>query len=610
MSLVVPGFSKNLQVRAMLKHLTLLASFVAGIGFAVGHHFFYASLHERPVDSVAFEQQYNTALGTTFAFLARAALITSITTSYWQVFYKRLHRSLPISTIDSLAGILGALQEFLALSNLKASPLLVILALLAWLIPIAVIFPPATLTVIPTKAMSVRGYTFQTPNYTNADAFSRVSFQFWGGMGGNSAPSHEMAIWGGPTSRLRRSLIPVAYQWQLPTISAPARTVNSSYNMQFFGPAVSCQNTIPDPIIANLTAAVGGCNSLSPGALPLSLCGQLGGSDNSYYYVAWTPGDTIVPFANNSINDTFPITSTLGADTNDLVELFVASRRSLDAKDQWTVLNCSLHNASYAVSFAFENGQQNISLSTYEVLNPVRRSEYQGVVPTDTFALSDPQARSYFAVIDLLGDLLGGTMWYSSGDGFSTPAQNTTDHTQILETKLAITQELNPLYTMFTGELPTARPFLSPLASAIEELVRNMTLSMLAVPALLAPQAHETDVSITTFSNVYHYNWQRLVLAYGIAISLTFLAVTLGFYTIASTGSCYSNKFSTILRVSRNEELDSLIEEDDRHGEDPLPEYIGKAEFAAAGHTDKIGSAVANSGDDESERQALKRGRY
>jgi hypothetical protein len=127
---------------------TIIGSFAASIALAIGHHFLYHNLDGKRVDRVAYDQQINLAIGTAFSFLVRSALVTAIGTSYWQLFWITLHRkTLMLSTVDSLAGLLGAPQEFLNLNAIRASPTLVSLALLSWLIPFAAVIPPATLSV-------------------------------------------------------------------------------------------------------------------------------------------------------------------------------------------------------------------------------------------------------------------------------------------------------------------------------------------------------------------------------------------------------------------------------------------------------------------------------
>jgi hypothetical protein len=113
-----------------------------------------------------------------------------------------------------------------------------------------------------------------------------------------------------------------------------------------------------------------------------------------------------------------------------------------------------------------------------------------------------------------------------------------------------------------------------------------MTLSILAEPDFLAPQSVSTTVDSYQVHNAYSYNWRRLALAYGIAITSTFCAILVGCYTLVSTGFSYSNKFSTIVRVSQSEKLDVLIAPGNRRGQHPLTEHIAKTTFSIANGTE------------------------
>jgi hypothetical protein len=216
-------------------------------------------------------------------------------------------------------------------------------------------------------------------------------------------------------------------------------------------------------------------------------------------------------------------------------------------------------------------------------------------VTADAFAIPDGEKQSYFALMEVLGDILCGKLWRAPGD-MHYPAADAKERTLIFETNLAFASELLPLFHMYRATEPQApRPAL-PLSSAIEELFRNMTLSTFSDGSLLGPQLYDSGVEKIYFYNVYHYNWERLVLAYGVAITLTFFAVIAGCYTILRTGASFTNKFSTILRVSRNEGLDLLITPADRVGEEPLPKHIGKERLSIFGRA----------GEGESELQSLK----
>lgn len=70
------------------------ATLLAGIAFALGHHFFYARLsgQNAPTGSYEFagsrpsKQQVNIAVGTAFAFLVKSILAIAVGISYTQLF--------------------------------------------------------------------------------------------------------------------------------------------------------------------------------------------------------------------------------------------------------------------------------------------------------------------------------------------------------------------------------------------------------------------------------------------------------------------------------------------------------------------------------------------
>jgi hypothetical protein len=72
---------------------SMSVSLLAGIGFALGQHFFYTSLHGKQVpqgnyemvdvDFGVSEQQVNTAIGTAFAFAVKSCLVLAVSTAYY-----------------------------------------------------------------------------------------------------------------------------------------------------------------------------------------------------------------------------------------------------------------------------------------------------------------------------------------------------------------------------------------------------------------------------------------------------------------------------------------------------------------------------------------------
>lgn len=71
----------------------MVGSLLAGISFAIGHHIFYSKLKDQTVRGDGYkiigtqlsDQQFNTAVGTAFAFLVRTCLVLATTAAYAQI---------------------------------------------------------------------------------------------------------------------------------------------------------------------------------------------------------------------------------------------------------------------------------------------------------------------------------------------------------------------------------------------------------------------------------------------------------------------------------------------------------------------------------------------
>ncbi|KAI5359608.1 hypothetical protein Slin15195_G072360 [Septoria linicola] len=119
----------------------MIASLLVGVTFAIGLHVFYRSLHRTEVRSTPYElagweiapQQVNTAGGTAFAF----ALFFRATAKVGR----------GIAKIDSWFSGSSDITSLFGITTFWTQPVLAVVALTAWLLPIAAIITPATLSV-------------------------------------------------------------------------------------------------------------------------------------------------------------------------------------------------------------------------------------------------------------------------------------------------------------------------------------------------------------------------------------------------------------------------------------------------------------------------------
>lgn len=231
---------------------TIALAFVAGLLFATGHHVFYASLGGTPVDDGIFDQQQNLAIGNAFAFLVRPVLVISIGATYWQIFWPTLlNKSFPLETADALAALLSSIIDILSPKAWLASPLLVFIAAIAWLIPFATIVPPATLTV----RLRLRGQTgyrlmhMQSPNFLGVSMGENIAY--WND---DNEDSYNSNTYYGTTNYLARAVTGTALDGQLPKLPSPA--INASYILSYPAPSLQCEK-MPTSVLSSWAPAMG-----------------------------------------------------------------------------------------------------------------------------------------------------------------------------------------------------------------------------------------------------------------------------------------------------------------------------------------------------------------
>ncbi|KAF2715845.1 hypothetical protein K431DRAFT_308282 [Polychaeton citri CBS 116435] len=232
---------------------TMLGSLLMGILFAIGHHLFYQHLEGTAVLTAEYEiagsqvssQQANIAIGTALAFLCKASLVLAVSISYLQVFW---HAAIAAGgkgrlTLGQIDSAYSALNNFLAFFHLKVwwmTPLALLSAVTAWLLPIASIITPATLSVEMAPASPPSTDMLNVPN------LDFRSFRFLAEMPSRAfRPDFDtdpVSYWyNGPSQLVERVATAVASLGQILPIAHPAGRSNASYTLDFHGPALSCQ---------------------------------------------------------------------------------------------------------------------------------------------------------------------------------------------------------------------------------------------------------------------------------------------------------------------------------------------------------------------------------
>jgi hypothetical protein len=289
------------------------------------------------------------------------------------------------------------------------------------------------------------------------DLDSSTKFASW--FKYRTTSSNEEWTFNGPTISSSRHAVAVSAGATILPIEAPLP--NSSYLMQFNGPAVKCRPANQSEMIA-----------INQTWWDIEEPAQLGFDYNFYAFVPLLLSD-----GSYSPAEIFPSTS-LGwedeAITNSLLCSSFAGPADYDTDTGRTDTKCQLYNASYSVKFVYSDGEQSTDLQS------VVYSDLISYTPTPDDAanpstLSHP-AFSYQAIgMALYQQIVG----YGSSAGFTT---------RIHWTSLAAASDIqivlshsNPNETNLGLEnlLASNRT----VGALIEELSHNITISLLSDPS-------------------------------------------------------------------------------------------------------------------------------
>jgi len=204
---------------------TLLA-----IGLAVTHHLVNQYLEGKP--PAKFSQKWTSRFATAIAFAFKSCLTVSVGLAFQEALWAAVRqRFFKIGSLDKLFTVQSNPLSFFCWDVITHGFLPMALAGIAWILPIAVIFTPGTLTVISSTTQSFQPCFPPTSIFGAIDLMGPPSSAFPFSVGGNVAlPLHKLAtqvVLGGLIVKTMR--MP-----PLPDAS------NYSYTISFHGPALQC----------------------------------------------------------------------------------------------------------------------------------------------------------------------------------------------------------------------------------------------------------------------------------------------------------------------------------------------------------------------------------
>ena len=549
----------------------MIASLLVGVAFAIAHDRFYYYYDGRAVKS-GLEQKVIVDVGTAFAFLVKMFFCISAATVFSQQLFQSLRqRAESIDHIDALFDIFGNALHFGKITLWLRHFVLAVVALVVWCIPIAAIFTPGTIHVQPDlkyenntllKAVQPQQSWVGKQNFGQ----TQIDYTALTGYGGHTFAD---AVLNGPSGTLYSvALGSVSLRDILPI---PPPKQNSSYELSFFAPALSCNNLSAGEL-SNFE------KSISAAQKAKYLPGQdtiLGGVETVYNstslvvkYNAWIEShrgiDLSNPSWNNGTND-----QTSPDEANNQYFYFSSNVNSL-------LLACHLHNATYNAGFTFQDSEQTINLKsvTLHELVPLNST-----VDTTT---PDYSNSVYNAIYYAFNNIVIATAINDTGS--TSPNILSYGPGLVLVSALRdFIEDSSPLTT-------------STVITTLQSMFQNITLSTLSAPSLRLSDAQTSPIRTTTWRtvNVYVYDPQDLYIAYGCALLAAMLCVVWGlFLVLCRNKASYSLKFSTIVRTTRRREIDGIVDAGARMGEEPLPREMRQVKL---GYSADDGFAVVHIG--------------
>ena len=204
--------------------VTMMAGLIAlGTVTAIAHHFAYSYLNGKHIS--VFPQLWARNLGSAAAFLVKASFTIATGVAFQEVLWLSLRRRLTkIGSIDKLFSVQSNPLNFLTADGFKTAPTAMLLAAIAWTIPLAAIITPGTLgvDVLTTK----RSSACTVPTFAGGDP--KTHFYKTG-----------IDDWNGTSPDLQKVAAQVIPTGQLLTFPSPCGS-NCSFTVDFFAPALQC----------------------------------------------------------------------------------------------------------------------------------------------------------------------------------------------------------------------------------------------------------------------------------------------------------------------------------------------------------------------------------
>lgn len=573
------------------------AAFLLGIVFTLCQHFLYRRLHHKP-DIEEESQKFRWVLyGRALAYCAKVAFGGCVVLVFRQRIWRTFReRALSVLSIDQFFGATEDPSIFGNWEAVSSAPIVVGIALVIWLIPMAtIIFSPGALTFGTFLEETSRELTVPTMNFTAEsdkswrkpvkmpDGSNKRSLMYYNTTSRDANDPKMFDYFDQPSAELTRIALLLAYNnMDHPNIKQGARqdacggTFNCTYEQTFVGPGYQC---------TEVAKGVNDTGRLKELGAPFGM-DRLVPTGSEVYHASVDLGDYDRPQkavfekgpGGYPLNGVIP--EDLGVFKSEPV-LWIGwsynTSERLDKGDSltvnWThkyqpqIIRCVHMETEYKVMWNFtepffhsmasrkylkplvdtnitlyENGTQNYNIQPQPVENHVSpRTDVQLYKKT----------AAYHAVGVLFRRFIGGHVDLEPplpGPYYATVYSDVT--------KTRLVQK---------NSEPKAN-----LSQEIESFYADLVLSLFSAPEMLVIAEERVQVNRSRLVSSFVYVPLKLWQCYIPVIFMTLLILAFGAFTIWQDGTTFSTGFSRILVTTRNTTLDD-ISRGACLGNDPFP---------------------------------------
>ncbi|KUJ09794.1 uncharacterized protein LY89DRAFT_597817 [Mollisia scopiformis] len=358
---------------------------LGGLVLAVSHHAFYSALHGQLAGTNS-KQQWAHNIGNIFAVLVVAMFHTANIRAYDQYLWSTVRgRAFSVANLDRIFSLTSDPTSFFSLEIMRKAPVTVLLALACWIMALAGVLPPGTLTVVPGIVKEKQNRSMPSLNWTSDSWLpDPLFYNFSGG-----------ADWQTPTSLVLTKTAQVAETMDLLPLDPPA--INSSYMMPIRGPYIQCEPANSSELIFfnfynNLLVEGGIYSETTQGSMPINISVNDTAPvmlffsafdltmaadwqpDRSYDYVnADIYNDWVVPIPPDFLDSYGYMAHGSKPIANSSVYNFTAQMvpRQLFVQTSETSFVCTLGNGTRDVYFDFSNGDQTITYGDLQEFEPL-----------------------------------------------------------------------------------------------------------------------------------------------------------------------------------------------------------------------------------------------